>query len=553
MLPDGDTLAHFHFLRPAFALLLLPWLAMLALRHKRRGTREQFGGIIAPHILEHLRLPRTATSWFNPRSVTTLFTLLMLLVLMGPSWRQQPSPLHEDEAAVVILLDMSVSMQQNDVQPTRLQRAKQKIADLLALRAGKKVALVVYSGSAHTVLSLTADSEIVNQYLSAATPAIMPRAGKFPEYALANIDRILHENSAPATVLLLTDGLGAASAEPLVRYFNQQPHQLIILGVGTSRHTESNIPLEEETLKALADDADGHYVELTVDDRDIRQINRRIDSHYVVLENSALPWKDSGYWLLLPAMLLFLMWFRRGWTLTWSVLLIPVLLAAPPNQAWAQNKNNEQTSVENDIWQRTGVWFSQLWLTENQRGRLLLQLGHHRKAAEAFSNPQWKGLAYYYAEDFMLAAQYFSRSDTPDALFNEANARAHARDYLRALSRYDELLQRAPNYPGANENRHRVKTLIDDINRLSESQQQEPGVSSEEKTLDSEDAIPAQGADEIAWNKTGVQQLSAEELLADPELTQMWLRGVSHNPSTFLAVKFSMQLNNAKTEKGLKP
>jgi Ca-activated chloride channel family protein len=151
-------------------------------------------------------------------------------------------------------------------------------------------------------------------------------------------------------------------------------------------------------------------------------------------------------------------------------------------------------------------------------------------------------MAWYYAEEFMLAAEYFSRRDSDDALFNEANARAHARDYLRAVHRYDRLLARTPDYPGAVANRDRVQALIDEINRLSESQQQEPGVSSEEKELGGDDAIPAEGADELSWEKAEVTQLSADDILQDPATREMWLRGVQQDPSRFLAIKFNMQL-----------
>ena len=142
----------------------------------------------------------------------------------------------------------------------------------------------------------------------------------------------------------------------------------------------------------------------------------------------------------------------------------------------------------------------------------------------------------------MLAAEYFSRSDSDDALFNEANARAHARDYVRAAHRYDRLLARNPDYPGAQHNRDRVQALIDEINRLSESQQEEPGVSGEDVELDSEDAIPAEGADTISWDQEELVQLSAEDILQDPATAAMWLRGVQQDPSDFLAIKFSMQL-----------
>jgi len=160
-------------------------------------------------------------------------------------------------------------------------------------------------------------------------------------------------------------------------------------------------------------------------------------------------------------------------------------------------------------------------------------------------------MAYYYAEDFMRAADYFSRRDSDDALFNEANARAQARDYLRAVNRYGRLLARTPDYPGAAENRARVQELIDEINRLSESQQQEAGVSSEEKQLDSEDAIPGEGAEELSWEEQEKVQFSAEEILQDPATSEMWLRSVQQDPSQFLAIKFNMQLQrDASTEAG---
>jgi Ca-activated chloride channel family protein len=538
------NLEYFHFLRPAWALLLLPWIILFAVRNRRENRPDMFGGIIAPHLLEHLRVSRFRSRWLNPRSFTTALLLLLMILLMGPSWRQQPSPLSQDDAALVILLDVSNSMQARDVQPSRLQRAKQKIHDLLALRPDKKAALVVYAGSAHTVLTLTADQEIIDQYLAAIATEIMPREGKFPEYGLPLVDEILRESTAPSTVLLLADGVGADSQRLFADYFDSRPHQLLVTGIGTDGGASAGemAPLERAALERLADTAGGRYVALTVDDSDVRALNRRIDSYYVVLEDSALPWLDSGYWLVFPAMALFLMWFRKGWTLTWSVLLVPALLAGSPTPARA---------VEPDTDPRTAShWFANIWLTHDQQGRLLMQLGRYPEAARRFDNPLWKAMAYYYNEDFMLAAEYFSRSDSDDALFDEANARAHARDYVRAVKRYDRLLARTPDYPGAAENRAAVQALIDEINRLSESQQEEEGVGGD-KELGPDDPRPADGADTIEWQQAELRQFTAEEILQDPATSEMWLKGVQQDPSEFLAIKFNMQLQ-ARTDSGEK-
>lgn len=546
MLPDIAALDYFHFLRPGWALLLLPWLLMVYAQHRRRTRRDMFGGIIAPHLLEHLRLSNADAGWFNPRNVALVFMLLALLVLMGPTWRQQPSPLSHDDSALVIVLDVSASMEQDDIQPGRLQRAKQKVSDLLALRPDKKAALIAFSGSAHTVLSLTADQEILEQYLASIAPAIMPRPGKFPEYALPLVDEVLRQTRAPASIVMFTDGVGAASEAAFGTYFASRPHQLLVEGVGTEGLGADIVPLERAALEALADASDGVYIPLTVDDRDVRELDRRIDSHYVVLDDIALPWLDSGYALVFPALALFLLWFRRGWTLTWACLLLPIVFGntALPAQA------ADDAATTGDQHRSAARWFTDLWLTGDQQGRLLMQIGNYPDAAQRFTDPMWKAMAYYYTEDFMLAAEYFSRSDSDAALFNEANARAHARDYVRAIDRYDRLLARNPDYPGATNNRARVQSIVNEINRVSESQQHEWGVSGEDKTLDSTDAIPAEGADDISWQQAGIKQLTAEEILQDPATREMWLRGVQPDPASFLAIKFGMQLQRREMVSG---
>lgn len=536
MLGELETLQYFHFLRPQWSLLLVPLAVIAWAQTKQRASRDRFGGIIAPHLLTHLRVHQYDSRWFNPRTLSLVFLLLVMLVLMGPTWRQQPSPLNQDDAALVILIDVSSSMQQKDAQPSRLERAKQKVSDLLALRPDKKAALIAYAGTAHTVLSLTAEQDILKQYLAAIKSSVMPRSGKFPEYALPLADTVLRDTTTPATILLLTDGTGGDSQAAFEEYFQSSEHQLLVLGMGT---LEADVPLEQTALKRLASVSNGSYQSLTVDNQDVKQLSRMIDTHYVIVEDSALPWLDSGYPLLFPAIALFLLWFRKGWTLTWNALFVALIVGGPSPPVSA-DANKPNADIQHGI--AVKQWFIDQWLTRDQQGRILMQLQNYPEAAQRFSNPMWKGMAYYYNEEFMRAAEYFSRSDSNAALFNEANARAQARDYLRAVHRYDRLLARAPDYPGAAANRATVQSIIDEINLISESQQPEAGVSGQDKELDSGDAIPAQGADEITWEKAEVTQLSAEDILQDESTAEMWLRAVQQDPSSFLTIKFAMQL-----------
>ena len=541
-MPELPALEHFHFLRPWWALSMLPFAVFARVLRGRLKDRDMFDGIIAPHLLEHLRLDQFQSRWINPTSLGVLVGLLFVIIAMGPSWRQQPSPLSQDESALIVLLDVSSSMKQQDTQPSRLERAKHKVADLLAARPDKRSALVVYAGTAHTVLPLTADQDILTQYLAALEPAMMPRPGKFSEYALPLVDEILRDSTAPASVVLFTDGLGAGSTGAFEEFFAARPHQLLVVGVGTQSDKEGLIPLERRSLEKLADATDGHYISLTLDDSDVRNMQRRIDSHYVVVDDDALPWLDSGYPLVFICLAIFLMWFRKGWTISYGWILLPIILSAGPQPVLAQG---EAAAMPGRSLTR---WFTDLWLTPDQQGRLLMQMGHYPEAAAHFQDPMWKGMAHYYGENFMQAAEYFSRSDSNDALFNEANARAHARDYLRSVHRYDRLLERSPDYPGARENRSTVQAIIDEINRMSEPQQQEAGVGTEEKQMGGDDAIPAEGADELSWEEAEVKQFTAEEILHSEATRDMWLRSVQQDPSEFLATKFNMQLLRRESE-----
>ena len=109
-----DALAHFHFLRPEWLLLAPAFMLFERLLRSTQATPDRFSGIIDPALLEHLRVQRPPIARFNPTSVLVVLIVLLTLVMAGPSWQQQPSPLAEDTAPLVIVLDVSESMATTD-------------------------------------------------------------------------------------------------------------------------------------------------------------------------------------------------------------------------------------------------------------------------------------------------------------------------------------------------------------------------------------------------------------------------------------------------------
>ena len=542
---NAGQFSYFHFLRPWWLLALIPLLLTLRYLWGANNPMGKWRKIIAPELLNVMLVRSERSSWFNPISVAMVVLTLGVVALAGPTWKQQPSPLAEDVAALVIALDVSSSMQQQDIQPSRLDRAKQKVQDLLKIRPGGRVGLVVYAGSAHSVIPLTNDPDVVNNFLDAIEPEMMPRKGKFPEKALPIVQQMLGDTPVPSTVLMIGDGISPQTRADFKEYFSNHQHQLLVLGIGNvspgvAAEGESNdalIPLERSSLEKLASDNNGYYQSLTLDTTDVSRINRRIDSHLVIVEDGSRPWVDSGYYLVYLIALLMLLWFRKGWTLHWCIVLVMVAGMTSPLPAMADDPS--------DNWNLTQR-FMDLWLTQDQQGRYYLQKGDYSKAAARFENIAWRGIAYYRAENFNAAAEMFSRIETVDGYFNLANAWAHSRNYVYAVQTYNQVLELEPDHGAALKNRAKIQQIIDEINLLSASQQAEASDSSKE--LGEGDPLTADGAERQDFNQRVVEQLSAEEILLDEKLNDLWMRQVQKNPARFLSVKFQMQLRDENND-----
>ena len=523
-------LRHFHFLRPWWLLALLPGLLAIRFLWTAQDPAAQWRGTIAPHILKAIRVRGGTSAWLNPVRLSLVALPVMVIAVAGPSWERRPSPFIEDQAALVIALDVSSTMDQQDVQPSRLERAKQKIHDLLDLRGGARTGLIVYAGTAHSVIPLSNDPDITLNLLDAIDTAMMPRPGKVPERTLDVADAMFAETPAPGTLLLIGDGVGPNSRDVFADYFTNQNHQLLILGVGLEEpEVDGALPLERAALTDLARASGGFYQDLTLDRTDVARLNRRADSFFATADDDTRPWVDAGYYLLFPAALLFLAWFRKGWTLHWAIAGLILISTGQPVQA-------------------AGFRFMDLWLTPDQQGRYYLERGDYGAAAERFEDTAWKAVAYYLNEDFATAAELFLRIETADGTFNLGNAYAHGRQYLLARDAYDRVLRLEPNQAGAARNRAIVQALIDEINRVSESQQAERGERSDE--LGADDPRTAEGAEREDMGPIEVEQVTAEQLLSDEALHEIWMRQVQSDPADFLAAKFFMQLERAEAGGG---
>lgn len=490
-----SDLSPLHFLRPWW-LLVLPVTAWLCLAVSRRDDPLRvWRGVIAPELLSHLVVGESRAGRFRPIHLWAAILVLSSLALAGPTWELETPPLDIDRASVVIAIDVSASMNRDDVAPTRLERAKQKARDLAVTRAGARTGLVAYAGSAHTVLPPTDDPDVIAHYVGALSTDVMPRAGKNAGAALAEARRLLSGEEIPGAVVFLTDGIEARDRAAIVR--EGQGVGLLALAVGPARGFAS----VDDVLDV---------VDLTVDDADVVQIAEAVRSTggETVLAEGRARWRDFGFYLVYPIVFLALFAFRRGFGLRWTVAIVVSLFLAGSSDARA-------------------FTFADVWLTGDQQGRYWFDRGDYLRAAQHFVDPFWKGASCYRAEDFECAAESWAALEGADARFDLGNARARLGDDRGAIEAYEEALVRRPGWDDAEHNLALVRK------RLEEPEEVDPDA-----------PPPTFEADDVRFDDRANRGTRGEvDLpgLSDEQIGELWLRGLKSDPADFLRMKFAFQ------------
>ena len=300
-------MSEFHLLRPYWLLSLLPLMFVCWAIWRRQDSHARLMKVISPHLLEHLVVGEQRTRRLRPASMLILIWLLTVIALTGPTWQREAAPFTDDDAGLVVLLKVTATMKATDIQPSRLQRAKHKLHDLLQQRKGTSTGLVVYSGSAHLVMPLTRDDRIVSAMVEDLTPELMPADGDALVAALKLAEGMLEQAGVPGSLLVMADNVAPSQVERLATARINVPVQFLALSA-------SSAPIDaglEDAAAALG----APVTRISVDEKDVERIAQRAQSSFKAVAgmSSGERWRDAGYALLPLIALLSLMWSRKGW------------------------------------------------------------------------------------------------------------------------------------------------------------------------------------------------------------------------------------------------
>lgn len=510
----------FHFLRPWILTALLIPVALVWLAGRSGDLRSRWKGMIAPHLLDSLIIDADGARWFRPAWVMAAVVALAVVGAAGPTWEREAPPFVQDTASLVIAVDLSATMDAIDISPSRIEKAKLKIRDILAAREGARTGVVAYAGDAHLVVPLTDDADLIENYTDALATRIMPTAGKDTTAALKMADAMLVSDGTSGTVLLMTDGI-----EPGIGKLEDLSSALVVLGIGTPQGgpvrsadgsmlseggTRVTAKLDVEALKAFASANNADLATITDDDADVRWVAQKVRTNYAQRKASDDDrWKDAGWWLVLPAALLLAFSFRRGWVVKVAGLMLVVRILAP-------------TQAE------AGA-LADMWLTHDQQGRRAYERGDIERAGKLFDDPMWKGVALYKAGHFQEALDSFALVDTPESWFDQGNALLRLGKFDDGASAYRKALEKREGWPDAIDNLALAERLAKAEKDEDEEQPEQPNLK----------------PDSVEFDDKG-KKGKAGRVDAGEQTSEMWMKNIVVSPADLMARKFALELKERK-------
>ncbi|MBP3545662.1 MAG: tetratricopeptide repeat protein [Alphaproteobacteria bacterium] len=416
-----ELINNFHFLRPWFLVLLI--IPLFAYRHFFSNLKNisAWENVCDKKLLNFLLIRGSSQqrSFIGYLAIIGLF--FAVLSLSGPTWQKKNMPSFAPENPVMILLNLSSDMENTDITPNRLARAKYGISDLVK-ELKTQTGLIVYTNEPFLISPITEDNNIIINLLPAIGRNIMPENGDKLNRAIdMAVERLKQGGYSKGNIVIFTADAGQefnAALDSASKSFSDG-YDVNVIAVRTS---------ENEKLNLIASKGGGMILNIADNMNPlIDEINNQISAELKKTENEREVWKDNGYYLLFIPLFCALYFFRKG------ILTIVLWLVM------------------------TSTASAGFFTNANQDGAKAFSEGNYAQAADSFSNTKWKATAFYRQGDFENASKFFAKNTDVESMYNLGNALAKGGKIEEAIKKYEEVLKISPEHEDAKFNLEYLK------------------------------------------------------------------------------------------------
>ena len=275
----------FRFEEPTYLylLLLLPFLAAFYLysNYRRRKAIRKFGDpVLMAQLMPDVSKYRPDVKFWLVFAAIGLFAVL----LARPQFGSKLETVKRQGVEVMIALDISNSMLAQDVQPSRLEKAKRLVAQLVDKMENDKVGMIVFAGDAFTQLPITSDYISAKMFLESINPSLISKQGTAIGAAINLATRsFTPQEGVGRAVIVITDGENhEGGAVEAAKAAAEQGIQVTVLGVGMP----DGAPIPVEGTNDFRRDRDGNVVVTRLNEQMCQEIAQAGDGIYVRVDNS---------------------------------------------------------------------------------------------------------------------------------------------------------------------------------------------------------------------------------------------------------------------------
>jgi Ca-activated chloride channel family protein len=213
------------------------------------------------------------------------YFFLMIIALLGPSFGSSKKEIKVIGKDIMIAIDLSESMNANDIQPSRLEKIKFELKKIIDEFNSDRIGIIMFSNEAYIQCPLTYDKNALNLFIETLNTGLVPNSGTdFGPPLDLSLDKLLankiQENDKSKIIILISDGedFGENTYE-IVDKIKESSIKLFTVGIGTAKGTRITLrnglfkkdkdgkevitKLNSTSLKKIANETKGKYFEIS--------------------------------------------------------------------------------------------------------------------------------------------------------------------------------------------------------------------------------------------------------------------------------------------------
>lgn len=266
-------------------LLLVPLLVVIWIINLQKGTGKLKKA--GDRVLIAGLMPEASRFRRSIKYLLLLAAFIFSVILAArPQFGSKLEEVKRKGVEIIIALDVSNSMLAEDIQPNRLERAKQSISRLVDELENDKIGLIVFAGDAYTQIPVTTDYISAKMFLSSINPGIVPKQGtaiaSAIELGINSFSPNLDESKA---LIIITDGENHEK-DPLKAADMAVDKGVVIHTIGIGSNDGVPIPVTVNGKREYLKDYEGNTVITKLDDEVLKKIAAATGGKYVRASNT---------------------------------------------------------------------------------------------------------------------------------------------------------------------------------------------------------------------------------------------------------------------------